>query len=216
MTRKFCAKCGREGDFEGAICPECRSDSVETKVTTVDVCRKCGRWRDGKRWMAPPAPEAEEHEVVCPDCIKGPDYKEAILQLRSRYIDDYFSDALDVAERVVEAERKKNKHVIVRVKGHDLEFTNGKVATKAANAIAKHFGIKPERTGKLMTYDHKKGREVVLATLLLRLPDVRVGDMVKLDKVYTVTKVGALVLLESEGGQKKKVTHRDLKKFKLR
>lgn len=214
VSSKFCAKCGKKGEFEDSVCPDCRGSGSQEKKT-VEVCKTCGRWLDGVRWSAPPLPETEFHETVCPECARGPDRKEAIVQLRSRYIDDFFEEALDVAEKVVKKERTKGGHTFVKVKGHDLEFTNKKIAKKAADAIAKHFFVPVESSGKLVTYNHEKSKDVIRPTFLVRLPEVKVGDIVNFGKSYEVVRVGSTVTLKDESGHTHRVSHKDLRKYKL-
>ncbi len=214
--RKFCAKCGRKGDFEDNICLDCSEEQEpERKEKRVEVCRLCGRWRDGGRWRASP-PEGELTWVTCPDCSKGPDYVEATIQLRSRYIESFWEEALDIAEKVVESERKRGVHVLVKVKDSDLEFSNKKAAERVAREIADRFGVSVKKTRKLVTYDHEKGRKIYRITLLVRLPQVKKGDDVVLDKQYTVKSVGRAVILEDENGEERTVSHKELENAKLR
>lgn len=215
--RRFCAKCGKAGDYDSNICPDCTvAEEKAEKIKVWDVCRKCGRWRDGKRWKSHGMPKGKTHEVVCPLCLRGPEYVAAKIQLRSRYIDDYIEEALDIIASVVKAERKKGRHVNVRRVGNDVEFSSQTVATKSAAALEKHFGIKLERTGKLVTFNHEKGKEVIRSTIMMKLPEVKAGDTVRLKKLYTVVKVGALVILEDEKGERRKITHQELKNAKFR
>ena len=216
--RKFCARCGKAGDFDGNICPSCSPPTVpksEKGKPLVETCRKCGRWRDGKSWRISNAPEGEMKVVVCPLCLRGEEHKETTIQLRSRYINDFIDEALRIANDVVESEIGKGKFVRVKQKGNDLEFTNHHVAEKVASEISKRFGVKSEKTSKLVTFDNERGKEVRRATILITLPEVKVGDKVRLDGEYAVKKTGAIVILEDVKGNTKKVTHKRLKDAKL-
>ena len=47
--RKFCAKCGRPGDFKEFICEKCRPKKVNARKDR-PVCKYCQREKHGKRW----------------------------------------------------------------------------------------------------------------------------------------------------------------------
>ncbi len=174
MKKHFCCVCGKEGKFEGYVCPDCREPEEQEKtVKPHPVCKGCNRTKVGGRWHSLVA-EAKPNSI-CPDCIaaKG-GYFEAVLQFRA---EDFPKEKLEALfEKIMAAERRRGIHVeITKIEDKSYYFTKVKVARKIAKRIVKEWGVKPKETRKLVGYFHQKGKGKYRFTIFFDLDSSRIG-----------------------------------------
>ena len=209
---RFCCVCGREGTFPGNLCPECTPVEVvepasSTRVVKREMARLCPEC--GRVQFDPMEPfvEAELPKVYkkryCEDCGRMRSNRiTAIVQVRSpRPLTD------DQVERVAQClssvpwTRYRAKEV---AGGVDFNFLEHSDATNAGRRITMRLGGLMTSTRTLVTQDRQTGKGLYQVTVLVRIPNARPGELVRID-----AGIGRLVSMGSKGALIRDLATRD-------
>ncbi len=209
---RFCCVCGKEGSFTGNICPECTpveivepaQPTAPNKQEMARLCPDCGRVKFNSE---EPFVEAEWPKVFkkryCEDCGRMRSNRiTAILQVRSpRPLTE------DQVERIAEClssvqwTRYRAKDVAGGVDFYCLEHSD---ATNAGRRITMRLGGLLTSTRTLVTQDRNTGKGLYQVTVLVRLPNARPGELVRID-----AGIGRLISMGSKGALVRDLATRD-------
>lgn len=209
---RFCCVCGREGTFPGNLCPECTPvESVGPAPSTgvvkhemARLCPECGRVQFHSE---EPFIEAEWPKVYkkryCEDCGRMRSNRiTAIVQVRSpRPLTDDQVEHVAQSLSSVQWTRYRAKEV---AGGVDFYFLEHSDATNAGRRITMRLGGLMTSTRTLVTQDRQTGKGLYQITVLVRLPDARPGELVRID-----AGIGRLVSMGSNGALVRDLATRD-------
>lgn len=136
-------------------------------------------------------------------------YYEGILQLRN--------PSKDVIEFLNELVAEREKVNIVQeekvVNGVDLYFDNQRYMIAIGRKLQKRFGGELKITRKLYTVDRISGKRIYRVNLLFRLPDFKVGDIIKFKgKEIKVKAIGKKVFgFELKTGKRVSIAYKDVR-----
>ncbi|MFH1398809.1 MAG: NMD3-related protein [Candidatus Woesearchaeota archaeon] len=131
--------------------------------------------------------------TTCPQCsIKGTQYFEATIQIRNPS-----AKALPIIENIIG--ENCNKKMEVRG-GYDYYFPSTKKSLQLSKQIQQKLGGKLQISHRLHTRDKMTSRDLYRTTILLKLPEFSLGDIIKIDdtllKITNLgTKVGCIDIL---------------------
>ncbi len=169
---------------------------------------------------------------TCPRCSRRMgDYFEAIIQVRAN--DRPMEDTeLARAKKIVEtmfllAEKRELEYrhqdtayveenaFLSKIEyihgGVDFYIGSSNISRQLARELQKHFNAKLKESSSLV--GRRDGRDVYRTTILIRLPEYRDGDFIKLDnRVYLIKKIHfkTVTVQELKTGEKIKLEHQKL------
>ncbi len=170
------------------------------------ICRKCGRYLKGKRWLEPPPGEVERARrmerlelSLCGDCQRSPTTHNAVLQVRG-----FPGEELDA---LVEEEVRRHGGAAF-FKGGAYHFRFKKTARAVARRL-RELGAQLKESSKIVTYDNLRSRQLTRLTISARFPFAP-GDVVEYrGERYLVSKVRGKFVFARSG---RKFPVRDAKK----
>ena len=137
-------------------------------------------------------------------------YYEGILQLRnpSKDVFEFLDELVKEREKVNIVKEDKLKN------GFDLYFDNQRYMISIGRKLQKRFGGELKINRKLYTVDRTSGKKVYRVNVLFRLPNFKVGDIIKYKgKEIKVKVIGNKVFgFEIKTGKKISISYKDIKK----
>jgi len=129
--------------------------------------------------------------ATCDKCSKeGSGYFEGILQLRNTDNKNY-ETALEYIKNSMEKVRKLSifatKYVDVK-NGVDIYITKRQFIQKLANNVFGRFGGEVKQNANLFSRDNLTSKRIYRLSVLIRLPDFAVGDILKIKRDYVRVK----------------------------
>jgi len=137
--------------------------------------------------------------VQCPRCSRYmSNYYEATLQVRAmnRPLTEEEKEELDrFVRKEVEKRLKKDRMAFIskfipKKEGLDYQIGSMGGARNIASSIKAKYGGKIKETAKLVGVDKNSGKNLYRITIVVRIPEYKVGDIVEYrDKVYKVVSI---------------------------
>ncbi len=127
-------------------------------------------------------------------------YYEGILQLRnpSGEVIKFVKDAIKDEERVFVAKRNRVRN------GFDYKLSSKKFLMDIGKRLQRKFGGEVKTSSKLYGVSRETSKKIYRVTVLFRLPNFKVGDIVKIPgRFVKVTRLGSRVFgIDVDSGKK--------------
>jgi nonsense-mediated mRNA decay protein 3 len=136
-------------------------------------------------------------------------YYEGILQLRnpSKDVFKFLNELIRERKRIKIVKEEKTKN------GVDLYTDNQRYMIAIGRKLQKRFGGEFKITRKLHTADRISGKRIYRVSVLFRLPDFKIGDIIKYrGKQIKVKAIGNKVSgMDMESGKRISIPYKDIK-----
>ena len=124
----------------------------------------------------------------CKNCSRYKSgYYEGVLQLRNRKNDDFEKVVNDTIKRL-EHKQEFISNTVELKDGMDLYFSSNKLLQNIGKKLYETYGGEHKTSQSLFKRDHQTGKSIYRVTVLLRLPDMSRGDIVKVNKRLVLVK----------------------------
>lgn len=158
----------------------------------LERCKTCKHVRYKKKWISPEEFDLESQnkdlsnvefdDIQCKRCtVISANYFEGTFQLRNTN-SNMFNDAIEFMNDYMAIQEEKERGFIIKpmqnASGIDLLLSSRKVLAQLGKAVYQEFGGELKVSKKLFSRNQQTSKEVWRVTILVRLPDVNVKDVI--------------------------------------